>query len=191
MFSILKLLTGIYLMFNVNFQSCNDISMPYDWSAELEIKKGNSFYLCLESQRLLDKQYVNYEQRISVPYKFLELNGKTLRLDGRDITIYELDLRAVYKKWSVGVGEYWENGIPSTRFVFGKRFDIDINFFLFPIDVSFRSDVSTTDFKIYNHEENLWLTFDLISFLDLYVKMDVKDYGLLKWQSKFGIKFNL
>jgi len=188
---ILQFLTGIYLMFNIAFQSCNDIKYPYDWSIEMELRKNNSVYVSIEKQRLMDKEYLNYELWFTFPYKFLEGNVKTLRLDCRDVTIYQTDIRGIYKNWSAGIGEYWDNGIPSTRFFFGKRLDFNIKFFLFPIELSFRSDVSTSDFKTYNHEENLWLTFDFISFMDLYCKAEVKDYGYLRWKTRFGIKFNL
>ena len=199
---ILQFITGLYFLFGMNFQSCNDPQFPYDYSLEFEMRKKNSFYVSLEKQRLMDEEYVDYEVWLIQRWKFLEANAKTLRLDGRDVTVYQIDLRGVYKNWSAGIGEYWENvfgephpqkmiGSPSTRFFFGKKLDFEINFFLFPLDVSFNSDISTSDFINYNHEENLWLTFDLISFLDLYVKASVKDFGYLRWSQSMGIKLNL
>ena len=185
------ILTGIYLMFNVAIQSCNDPQYPYDWSIETEIRKKDSYYLSMQKQRLMDQEYVNYEVWLTQRWKFLELNAKTLRLDGRDVTIYQVDLRGLYKNWSAGLGEYWHNGDPETRFFFGKQLDFDINFFLFPLELSFKSDISTTDFITYSHEEHLWLTFDFISFLDLYVKADVFDYGYIRWRTAVGVKVNL
>ena len=175
----------------MNFQSCNDPQFPYDYSLEFEMRKKNSFYVSLEKQRLMDEEYVDYEVWLIQRWKFLEANAKTLRLDGRDVTVYQIDLRGVYKDWSAGIGEYWENGSPSTRIFFGKKLDFEINFFLFPLELSFTSDVSTSDFINYNHKENLWLTFDLISFLDLYVKASVKDFGYRRFSTSFGIKINL
>lgn len=185
------LFTGLYLFFNVAFQSCNDPAMPYDWSIEFELRKKNSYYISLEKQRLMDTEYINYEILLTQRWKFLELNAKTLRLDGRDVTIYQVDIRGIYKNWSAGIGEYWQNGDPETRFFFGKQLDFEINFFLFPLELSFKSDISTKDFVNYCHEEHLWLTFDLITFLDLYVKATIKDYGYLRWDTKFGVKINL
>ena len=188
---ILQFLTGIYLMFSMSFQSCNDSAMPYDWSIEFELRKKDSYYLSLEKQRLMDQEYTNYEILLTQRWKFLEANAKTLRLDGRDVTIYQVDLRGLYKNWSAGIGEYWQNGMPETRFFFGKQLDFDINFFLFPLELSFKSDISTIDFITYNHEEHLWLTFDFVSFLDLYVKANVFDYGYIRWRTSVGIKVNL
>ena len=188
---ILQFLTGLYLLFNFSFQSCNSPQFPYDWSIEMEVRKKDSYYMSLEKQRLMDNEYVNYEIWLTQRWKFLEANAKTLRLDGRDVTIYQVDVRGLYKNWSIGVGEYWHNGDPETRFFFGKQLDFEINFFLFPLDVSFKSDISTKDFIKYSHEQHLWLTFDFVSFLDLDVKATVQDYGLIRFNTKFGVKINL
>jgi len=188
---MLSYIVGLYLLFNMSFQSCNDPQFPYDWSMQMEVRKKNSFYLSLEKERLMDREYTNYEVWLTQRWKYLELNGKTLRLDGRDITTYQIDIRGLYKNWSAGIGEYWYNGNPETRFFFGKQLDFDIKFFLIPLEVSFKSDISTKDFVVYNHEEHLWITFDFISFLDLYVKADVFDYGYLRWRTRLGVKINI
>lgn len=188
---ITQFITGLYLMLSMAFQSCDDPQFPYDYSLEMELRKKNFVYVSLEKQRMMDQEYLNYEAWLTHRWKFLEMNAKTLRLDGRDITIYQVDLRGVYKDWSAGIGGYWHNNDAEIRFYFGKQLDFDINFFLFPLELSFKSDVSTKDFITYYHEEHLWLTFDFVSFLDLYVKGTMKDFGYIRFSTSCGIKVNL
>jgi len=188
----MNILTGIYLILSLAFNSSNVVVEDYDYSIDLKLYKSNVFFIDIEKARSMGQEFLNSDICYRYNFNAFSTSARWLHNSGRDIDIYQIDVRWNYtKNLNVGGAIVWENGIPARKVVFGANYLTKLKFFLIPLNVDVRSDVYTGDFRSYSHAEKVIATFDFISLLGLYFDLSVEDFNLLNWKTTVGLKVNL
>ncbi len=188
----MNILAGIYFILSLTFNSASFPAVDYDYSIDLKLHKTNVFHVEVEKLRQAGKEFINSDIYYNYRLGSFGTSLRWLHNSGRDIDIYQLDVRWYYAKHlNVGGAIVWENGTPTRKLLTGVNYNTTIKFFLIPLNAEVRSDVFTGDFKTYSHSEKVIVTFDLISLLGLYFDLSIEDFNMINWESTLGLKINL
>lgn len=158
----------------------------FDYEIAIEFEKPNFLYLEVEKERENGQEFYNHEFKLTHKRSFFIANGKWLNIESNDIDLKQIDLRAVYSKYSLGVAQQWNDDIPYTKLIAGIKYDARLFVFNFLLNQEFL----TQDFKDWNTETICKIDLD-IYFFKVYWKSKIFNYGVLDWSTKFGISVRL
>lgn len=182
-----KFFRDIRLATSFSARSSNVQGKKFDYEIAFEFEKENFIYVELEKERESGKDFYNQEFKLTQRYKFIVVNGKWLKINSDDLDLKSISVRFSYKNWNCGIAQQWENNLPATKFVIGKSIKSKLwKIFTFEL----QSDFLTSDLKNWNYETMSKLSFDVYLF-DMFYRITIRDYGLLNWQTKFGIELNI
>ena len=188
----MNILTGIYLVLSLAFNGANVPTKEFDYSVNVILYKPSVFHVDVERLRQAGKEFLNSDIYYNYRYKAFSTSLRWLHNSGRDIDIYQSDVRWHFTKHlNVGGAIVWQNGIPERKMVCGANHLTRIKFFLLPLTIEARSDVYTGDFKKYSHAEKVVVVLDVISLLGLYFDLSIEDFDLIDWSMTAGLKVNL
>ena len=191
------------------------ISLMYN---TLSVEDGVKFYI-LDSEVFNENLYTRvrhiftdsttykeHEYRISYEYKFIGIRARWQKNELVNLDMYEIDLRGLWKGWSIGGMNAWDTA-PKLYFIFGKKFNFKLDFFILPGYISTTSDFMTSDFNEWYKENTLKLKLRteiqiFENILDLfgkeitvpavYIKIQyrLKDYGKTISEILFGFEID-
>lgn len=158
----------------------------FDYEIAIEFEKIDFLYLEIEKERENGINFYNHEFKLTFSRPFFIVNSKWMEIESNNIDLKQIDVRAVYSKYSLGIAQQWNDNIPDTKLIAGVKYNKRLYVFNFLL----AQDFLTQNFKDWNTETICKLDFD-IYFIKIYWKSTIKNYGNLDWKTKFGIGVKL
>ncbi len=182
----------ILILFTISLQALTigasasarkNIDYIFDYEFAFEISQTDFIYAEWEIERENGKNYFNQEYKLTLSRSFLTSNAKLYDVESKSINMKQIDLRAVYSVFSLGIANQWNENIPTTKIIAGIRYNKTINNF----KIDFTQDILTKDFQDFDFDVRGVLEYKFKRFT-LYWNGSLKDYVNSDWQVKAGIK---
>jgi hypothetical protein len=176
-------------------------SQPTDYQISVDIQKKELLSAELEFERedgnFYRNIYIELSQRIELAKSdtskvpSMMFSGKRFDYKLAGIDLWQVDCRLSYFDWNIGVAQVWQKNT-KTNLVIGKTYRKEWGIpYLVPINIDFRSDALSSDFKNWKSETRLSASLAVSSILDIFIRSKVLYYGDYNWILKVGLTLKL